>query len=932
MSLKQNEFKTGQKWISNAEPDLGIGTILQVEHRLVTISFDLIDEVRRYAKDQAPLTRVRFIVGDSVRTVDGIEIEVEQIREKDGILFYEGVHQGTTTAIIETELDPNVTFSKPEERLFTHQFEDNRWFNLRYTTLTHRAALADLPVKGLLGSRVSMIPHQLYIAQEVAARYAPRVLLADEVGLGKTIEAGLIMSKQLITGRANRILVIVPPALTFQWFVEMIRRFNLQFTILDEERCQQIEADNRPEFEEDEPELDNPFEAQQLVLCSLDLFLNNSDRLVQAAVADWDLIVVDEAHHLHWQEGEAGPDYQAVEILSERAAGLLLLTATPEQLGRLGHFSRLRLLDPSRYHDYHEFLEEEQGYEEVALLIQEITEGTVQLDQATRKLVQARLGDHAPQSDEELVKALLDRHGTGRVLFRNVRESVAGFQRRVLQSHEVDAAKFPRHLETHWKPDDARTNWLTHLVTNSNEKFLIICSRAETAIALEKYLRDRTTIRSAAFHEGMDLIARDRAANYFADTERGAQVLICSEIGSEGRNFQFANNLVMFDLPASPDLVEQRIGRLDRIGQTHDIIIHVPWATGSEQALLLKLFDQGFGLFDQPNAAAQLIFDGLPHLDPKRAEEIIELAVRESSARAEAMSNGRDRLIELNSHDPAVSTKLVEAIEARDASDKLEHYLESSFDLFGLESEPLSENIYRVKPTESMVRHSPVSAETQDRYRYPELPEDGVTYTYDRATALACEDVQFLTWENPMVEQALDLVASDITGNSAVIVVKIPGIKAGTMLLESLHLIECIAPGYLGAQRYLPPQVVRSLITPQLQDLADKVPFSTWENTIDVRRESLIKIVSQQEGGIRQLIGHAEIVAREKFEPIRTGAMKRMTTQLDTEIQRLRAMAQVNPNIRADEIDFLIDSRALLEQAISQSHIRLDAVRLIIAT
>ena len=85
----------------------------------------------------------------------------------------------------------------------------------------------------LFGPRVALIPHQLYISHEVASRFSPRVLLADEVGLGKTIEAGLIVHQQLQTGRASRVLIIVPKALTFQWFVEMIRRFNLQLTILD---------------------------------------------------------------------------------------------------------------------------------------------------------------------------------------------------------------------------------------------------------------------------------------------------------------------------------------------------------------------------------------------------------------------------------------------------------------------------------------------------------------------------------------------------------------------------------------------------------------------------------------------------------------------------------------------------------------------------
>ncbi|STU57680.1 RNA polymerase associated protein RapA [Klebsiella pneumoniae subsp. ozaenae] len=106
---------------------------------------------------------------------------------------------------------------------------------------------------------------------------------------------------------------------------------------------------------------------------------------------------------------------------------------------------------------------------------------------------------------------------------------------------------------------------------------LVICAKAATALQLEQVLREREGIRAAVFHEGMSIIERDRAAAWFAEEDTGAQVLLCSEIGSEGRNFQFASNLVMFDLPFNPDLLEQRIGRLDRIGQAHDIQIHVPY-------------------------------------------------------------------------------------------------------------------------------------------------------------------------------------------------------------------------------------------------------------------------------------------------------------------------------------------------------------------
>ena len=136
------EFRTGQKWISIAEPELGMGRIIGIQHRLITIQFDLVDEIRTYAKEKSPLSRVQFNVGDLIRASGGVEIEIESVINKDGLIIYQGHYQGTSTAIFETDLDPNVRFSKPQERLLTHQFDDNRWFNLRYRTLQHKAEFA----------------------------------------------------------------------------------------------------------------------------------------------------------------------------------------------------------------------------------------------------------------------------------------------------------------------------------------------------------------------------------------------------------------------------------------------------------------------------------------------------------------------------------------------------------------------------------------------------------------------------------------------------------------------------------------------------------------------------------------------------------------------------------------------------------------------
>ncbi len=137
----------------------------------------------------------------------------------------------------------------------------------------------------------------------------------------------------------------------------------------------------------------------------------------------------------------------------------------------------------------------------------------------------------------------------------------------------------------------------------------MIASRSATALQLEQALREREGIRATVFHEGMSILERDKAAAYFAQEEGGAQLLICSEIGSEGRNFQFANQLVMFDLPFNPDLLEQRIGRLDRIGQQRDIDIYVPYLQGSSQGILARWFEEGLQAFSETCPTGRAVYD-----------------------------------------------------------------------------------------------------------------------------------------------------------------------------------------------------------------------------------------------------------------------------------------------------------------------------------
>src|SRR6516162_4244217 len=284
-----DDFHPGQRWISDSEPELGLGSIVEVTPRRITAAFHGSGEQRQYSRANSPLRRFGFKPGDTIKDRQEKPLVVESVLERGGLVFY----RHGAREICESELSDAISFSKPEERLSLGQFDPPAAFDLRVAALEYQHRIRKSKVRGFAGGRIDLIPHQLYIGSEVASRLSPRVLLADEVGLGKTIEACLILHRLILTGRVGRALVLVPESLVHQWFVELLRRFNLWFHIFDEERCQAIEkADTEA----------NPFLENQLVLCSMHLFIGNEHRARQALAAGWDILVVDEAHHLHWSQ------------------------------------------------------------------------------------------------------------------------------------------------------------------------------------------------------------------------------------------------------------------------------------------------------------------------------------------------------------------------------------------------------------------------------------------------------------------------------------------------------------------------------------------------------------------------------------------------------------------------------------------------------
>ncbi|PQJ65950.1 RNA polymerase-associated protein RapA [Photobacterium angustum] len=968
-------FALGQRWISDTESDLGLGTVVALEPRTVTLMFPASEENRLYARNDAPVTRVMFNVGDVIESHEGWSLKVEAINEDKGVITYVGTRTDTeeeNVALRELFLSHQIRFNKPQDKLFAGQIDRMDRFALRYRALKNQYEQLKSPLRGLCGMRAGLIPHQLYIAHEVGRRYAPRVLLADEVGLGKTIEAGMIIHQQVLSGRAERILIVVPETLQHQWLVEMMRRFNLHFSIFDEERCVEAFADAA-----------NPFDTAQYVLCSLDFLRKSRRRFEQALDADWDLLVVDEAHHLEWSEDKPSRQYQVIEALAEKTPSVLLLTATPEQLGRESHFARLRILDPDRFYDYEAFVEEERQYEPVADAVTQLLAGEKLNDDAKNTLTELlseqdiepmlRVIEDSAQDDpealaarHELINNLMDRHGTGRVLFRNTRSAITGFPQRHLNMYPLTmptqyttamrvaammggkmgvnekAIKllYPEDIyqefegeSATWWNFDPRVNWLLDMLkANRNEKVLVICSRAQTALTLEQALREREGIRATVFHEGMSIIERDKAAAYFAQEDDGAQVLLCSEIGSEGRNFQFANQLVMFDLPSNPDLLEQRIGRLDRIGQKREIEIHVPYLEGTSQALLARWFNEGLNAFEETCPTGRAVYEAVcedlitllasDKHDLEALESVIQRSAEMHNELKTKLEQGRDRLLEIHSNGGEEAQQLVEKISAKDGDTNLVTFALGLFDTIGLNQDDKGENAIVVTPSEHMMVAS-----------YPGLPYDGCTITFERDTALSREDINFISWEHPMIQGGIELLLSEGVGTTAVSLLKNKALPVGTLLLELIYVVDAQAPKQSGIGRFLPKTPIRILLDGKGNNLSANVEFEGFNRQLSpVNRHLGSKLVNSVQKDIHTLIEHAEREISKELDVVRSQAQAEMENTLRAELDRLQALKAVNPNIRDDELE-LIESQIIeLTNYIEKAQIQLDSLRLIVVS
>lgn len=873
------EFIQGQRWLVDSEPELGLGMVKQSDARAVLLYFPECDTERQYALRDAPLTRLTLEIGDSLEHRDLGPMEIADVHELNGLLIYE-----TTEGqmVPETELADSVKRNNPVMRLMTGQTDHPNWFAFRSALNKGTQAIWNSHLNGLLGTRSTLLPHQLYVAKMATEHTHVRALLADEVGLGKTVEAGLIINRLVQQGRAKRVLIAVPEALQAQWLVELIRRFSLF--------CEMYQG------------IEHDFAIGQVHLIT-HRELNTPETMIEIAAHDWHMLVVDEAHHLPTAPESDLPHWSQ---LAAQTSHLLLLTATPEQLGLEAHFGRLQLLDAGRFSSFDQYQQDEASFAELtdlasALYNDDINESHVkQLDQ---------LGISWPQANQTALNALLDRHGTGRVVYRNTRKGVDGFHERV-----TDLEVFEDDIER----IKALAGWLKQ---RSNEKVLLITHEMEEAKDLGYQLRQQFGVDATVFHEGLDLIERDRAAAHFADAEDGAQILVCSEIGGEGRNFQFCHHMILWDIPAHPDMLEQRIGRLDRIGQSETIQIHGFLNADSVHLERFNWFHQTLDCINQIQPAAGIIHDKYADKWFEQPSDDMVKAIQNEMAELTAqLEKGRDVLLELNSCRQPEASELKKEIEALEENHP-HAVVEMASNLLNLHFEPISAGIYELIPSSNMMIPA-----------LPGIPDGGTLVTFDRETASSREDTLFLSWEHPFIQGLLDILESTDLGQASIALLETEQVPAGSLLLEVQWSV--IVPELFkhSIKPHLSDSIFRTLVLEggnlDLNETLKEEAFQQQVKALPVKIAR--KMIRQAKDRIQPLYETSQQFGAAKFVASIEKAVESLQQANQARIERIRYLETVNSLVTQSDVDALIQQTESELDAIQSCDFVTSSARLIL--
>jgi ATP-dependent helicase HepA len=860
------------RWTSGAAG--GIGVVTSVDGgRAVQVRFDT-GEDNLFAWPNDVLERVIFPSGSQIHLLSDDEIGVvSSVTDVGGKIFY-GVRLpgGVQKTVLEDGVRGAV-ITDPLQLLRAGTLDSARSVNLRTAATRLLFAHQFDELSSLSNSRVEIKAHQVGVLHRVATSYPHRFLLADEVGLGKTIEAGLILKELKARGMAKRVLVLAPSGITSQWQFELKTKFNETFAQLNGLVVGALKA-NHPK--------ENVWTIHDNVIASATYASWDDRRAHEIAVADWDLVIVDEAHHARRTLNNlAGTRlFRLVQALADpqyaSSRAMLFLTATPMQLHPFELYSLMELLDPTLFPSYEEFDDHRRrlaGLNQVVDAVRQwpalsaprrvqTADDVASWVDAERAEVAARLDDDEDRG--ALTEELLGKHRLSEALVRNRKAVVGGFMPRVAAVWDVDLApeeweayhavtgyaregferarveknnalgflmatfqklscsssealrksllrridKLQRKLtasssapadedereelelaealddvlaarfreNTQQEIDeiqeivdllanidlDSKTRVLNERLAQialqeESPKVLIFTTYRDTQTYLTEHIPDPWTV--SLFHGQLKPAEKDQAVVRFRE-DTGPQILVSTEAGGEGRNLQFCHMLVNYDLPWNPMKVEQRIGRLDRIGQNKPVTIFNLSTTGTIEERVLTVLNDRIGLFEETVGGLDPILGDVERdlkrilvLADERAEQAFveyeqRLAARVSDARA-AERRLADLIMDTRSFRQDEVQRLLER-KGSMSNDDLKAFVLGVLNELGagVERHPSIEQVFELR----------LRGKFADEF--PMIVRDAHTrvVTFDPATALGHEDVEFLAFGHDIVDAVAGFV------------------------------------------------------------------------------------------------------------------------------------------------------------------------------
>lgn len=485
------------------------------------------------------------------------------------------------------------------------------WFRLLHSAREFSVDASD--------DRLLCLPHlrdmdiynyQVKTVKAVINRFRGRVLFCDEVGLGKTVEAGMAMLEYIMRGLVKKILILVPPSLVDQWYFEMKRKFNQDFIRFDD-----------PEFKNMG---DKAWSHYSKIIASISTAKRKSNSDVISGI-QYDLIIVDEAHHLKNRNTQT---WKFINSLKKKY--IYLLTATPVQNNLEELYNLITLLKPGQLKTYSyfkkTFVGDREGMEaknttQLRQLLSSVmirnkrsdvdikftrrfaSTVSINLSPGEQKIyddistfIKKRYNDEYEGLTRFVLKNLQEEMGSSFLAMSRTLEALSNNSRLGTEDRNM-LMGFLQSTRDILKTESGVNVKLLHLLKILKEfdgKMLIFTKYKATQEFITSFLRKEGFL-VAEFHGGLKRKEKEEQINMFKER---ANVLVSTEAGGEGRNLQFCNGMINFDLPWNPMSIEQRIGRIHRVGQTKDVYVYNLAAKNTVEHYILELLDKKINMFE----------------------------------------------------------------------------------------------------------------------------------------------------------------------------------------------------------------------------------------------------------------------------------------------------------------------------------------------